>query len=259
MKKTFNDVVLGSEWNESERRNKEKWFQNPNWWALDYAIVFKGKKCLKYSLQWENIIGEPLALPHPDLPNEIDAILVLDRHGLGPSWAKDHAFFFKGNLCWQFSLIEWKVISFPKKISEVFSGLPDKISKINCVFSPYSGGNSKYGKESAYFFKGNEYWKFFFKDWKVSSKSPEKISKGFKGCPNDIDATLQFSPVASGYPWYTKDKVYFFKGDKYYNYDLEKDQMGPEYPRKIGAFDGMPDNVDAILALGNYQLSKRVD
>ncbi|KAM3600855.1 uncharacterized protein V6R79_003762 [Siganus canaliculatus] len=94
---------------------------------------------------------------------------------------------------------------YPKLIQDVWgiSGPIDAaFTRINCQ-----------GK--SYIFKGNEYWRF---DGDVLDEDyPRDISLGFEGVPDNVDATFAVpAPSHSG-----KEKVYFFKGDRYYQYEFK--------------------------------------
>ncbi|KAM4726187.1 vitronectin b [Anableps anableps] len=94
---------------------------------------------------------------------------------------------------------------YPKLIEQVW-GIPGPISaaftRINCQ-----------GK--SYIFKGNQYWRF---DGDILDEDyPRDISIGFEGIPNDVDTAFAVpAPSHRG-----KEKAYFFKGDKYYQYQFK--------------------------------------
>ncbi|KAK5858749.1 hypothetical protein PBY51_002866 [Eleginops maclovinus] len=94
---------------------------------------------------------------------------------------------------------------YPKLIEDVW-GLSGPIdaafTRINCQ-----------GK--SYIFKGNQYWRF---DGDVLDEDyPRDISVGFDGIPDDVDAAFAISaPSHRG-----KEKSYFFKGDKYFQYEFK--------------------------------------
>ncbi|KAM9332987.1 vitronectin b [Pholidichthys leucotaenia] len=94
---------------------------------------------------------------------------------------------------------------YPKFIKDVW-GMPGPISaaftRINCQ-----------GK--TYIFKGRKYWRF---DGDILDEDyPREISVGFDGIPNDVDAA--FAVPAPSHR--SKEKAYFFKGDKYYQYEFK--------------------------------------
>ncbi|XP_036445037.1 vitronectin b isoform X2 [Colossoma macropomum] len=94
---------------------------------------------------------------------------------------------------------------YPKLIKDVWgiSGPIDAaFTRINCQ-----------GK--TYIFKGNKYWRFD-KDV-LDDDYPRDISVGFEKIPDDVDAAFAIpSPGHHG-----KEKVYFFKGDQYYQYEFK--------------------------------------
>lgn len=89
--------------------------------------------------------------------------------------------------------------SYPKAISDGFSGIP---SKIDTAF--VWGGNGK-----IYFFQGAKYWRFDpSRSPPVGLGYPKEISN-WNGVPNNLDAALKYS---NGY-------TYFFKGAKYWRFN----------------------------------------
>ncbi|XP_007259671.2 vitronectin b [Astyanax mexicanus] len=94
---------------------------------------------------------------------------------------------------------------YPKRIKDVWgiSGPIDAaFTRINCQ-----------GK--TYIFKGNKYWRF---DGDVLDEDyPRDISVGFEKIPDDVDAAFAI-PAPSHHG---KEKVYFFKGDRYYQYEFK--------------------------------------
>lgn len=97
-------------------------------------------------------------------------------------------------------------LGYPKLIKEVW-GIEGPIdaafTRINCE-----------GK--TYIFKGSLYWRF--NDGVLDPKFPRNISEGFEGIPNDVDAAIAL-PAEN---YLTSERVYFFKGKKYWSYDFVK-------------------------------------
>ncbi|KAM8898164.1 vitronectin b isoform 2-T2 [Spinachia spinachia] len=105
-----------------------------------------------------------------------------------------------------FELDETSILpGYPKLIQDVWgiTGPVDAaFTRINCQ-----------GK--SYIFKGKEYWRF---DGDVLDEDyPRNISVGFDGIPDDVDASFAI-PAPS---YLGKEKAYFFKGEKYYQYDFK--------------------------------------
>lgn len=94
---------------------------------------------------------------------------------------------------------------YPKLIQDVW-GIPGPIdaafTRINCQ-----------GK--SYIFKGNQYWRF--EGDVLDEDFPRYISVGFDDIPDNIDAAFAVpAPSHRG-----KEKAYFFKGDKYHQYEFK--------------------------------------
>ncbi|KAM4620962.1 vitronectin b [Polymixia lowei] len=141
----------------------------------------------------------PTSPPHPDaVPcsgRPFDAFLQLKNGSI---------FAFRGD--YFFELDERAVLpGYPKLIKDVWgiSGPIDAaFTRINCQ-----------GK--TYLFKGNKYWRF--DEDGLDDDYPRDISVGFEKVPDDVDAA--FAIPAPGHNG--KEKVYFFKGDQYYQYEFK--------------------------------------
>ncbi|KAF7656783.1 hypothetical protein LDENG_00036310 [Lucifuga dentata] len=105
-----------------------------------------------------------------------------------------------------FELDEKSVLpGYPKLIKDVW-GIPGSIdaafTRINCQ-----------GK--TYIFKGNRYWRF--EGDVLDEDYPRDISVGFDTIPDDVNAAFAVpAPSHRG-----KEKVYFFKGERYYQYEFK--------------------------------------
>ncbi|KAM4627476.1 vitronectin a isoform 2-T2 [Polymixia lowei] len=96
------------------------------------------------------------------------------------------------------------VPGYPKLIKDVWgiSGPIDAaFTRVNCQ-----------GK--TYIFKGNKYWRF--DDGVLDDDYPRDITVGFDKIPDHVDAAFAL-PAPSHHG---KEKVYFFKGDQYYQYEF---------------------------------------
>ncbi|KAJ8367883.1 hypothetical protein SKAU_G00079110 [Synaphobranchus kaupii] len=113
-------------------------------------------------------------------------------------------FAFRGDYFFE---LEDRVVlpGFPKLIKDVW-GIAGPIdaafTRINCQ-----------GK--TYIFKGNKYWRF--DDGVLDEDYPRDISVGFEKIPADVDAA--FAIPATNHVG--KEKVYFFKGNQYYQYEFK--------------------------------------
>ena len=92
-------------------------------------------------------------------------------------------------------------IGYPKRISEEFKGIPDRI---DAAFTWRKNNN-------IYFFKGSKYWRFDYELARAGMRGlgdayPKNIETTWNGIPNNIDAVNTW-----------KDgRTYFFKGDDFY-------------------------------------------
>ncbi|XP_053313062.1 vitronectin [Spea bombifrons] len=94
---------------------------------------------------------------------------------------------------------------YPKLIKDVWGidgPIDSAFTRVNCQ-----------GK--TYLFKGKHYWRFT--DGILDSGYPREISNGFHKIPDDIDAA--FALPANNYQG--KEKVYFFKGNRYWQYEFK--------------------------------------
>jgi len=54
--------------------------------------------------------------------------------------------------------------------------------------------------------------------------------------------------------WPENDKIYFFKGSKYWKFDPDRSHpVDSSYPRPISNWEGIPSNIDAALQYSNGQ------
>ncbi|XP_047463836.1 vitronectin b [Mugil cephalus] len=98
----------------------------------------------------------------------------------------------------------------------VLPGYPKLIQDVWGISGPISAAFTRINCQGkSYIFKGNKYWRF---DGDVLDEDyPRDISVGFEGIPEDIDAAFAVpAPSHRG-----KEKAYFFKGDKYYQYEFK--------------------------------------
>ena len=86
---------------------------------------------------------------------------------------------------------------------------------------------------------------------------PKKITEGWPGLPNDIDAAIYWEATYNTYLVWTDDgwsrveklvspaRTYFFKGSQYWRF--RNGQMDAGYPLDIGDEWGLPDNLDGAF------------
>ncbi|XP_062289022.1 vitronectin b [Scomber scombrus] len=97
----------------------------------------------------------------------------------------------------------------------ILPGYPKLIEDVWGISGPINAAFTRINCQGkTYIFKGNKYWRF---DGDVLDEDyPRNISVGFDGVPDDVDAAFAIpAPSHRG-----KEKVNFFKGDKYYQYEF---------------------------------------
>lgn len=87
-----------------------------------------------------------------------------------------------------------------------------------------------------FIFKGEFYWKFY----NMNLIYFRKISEGFKGVPNNLDAA---------FVWGGNGKTYFIKGEQYWRYTENSVDRG--YPRNLTVWSGLPAHIDAAIKWRN--------
>jgi len=96
-------------------------------------------------------------------------------------------------------------------------------------------------KQNTFVFRGDIYYKL--NDVGVEG-GPRKISDGWSGLPNNLDAA---------FVWRKAEKIYFFKGDQYWRYSSGTGtghKLDSDYPRNISAWPGLPHSIDAAIQWG---------
>lgn len=107
------------------------------------------------------------------------------------------------------------------------------IANIDAAFT-YKNGKT-------YFFKGTKYWRYSGRT--VDGDYPKKISDGFTGIPDHLDAALV---------WGGNGKIYFYKGSKFWRFDpLKRPPVKSTYPKPISNWEGIPNDIDAALQYTN--------
>lgn len=87
-----------------------------------------------------------------------------------------------------------------------------------------------------FIFKGDFYWKFY----NLNLIYVRRISEGFKGVPENVDAS---------FVWGGNGKTYFIKGDQYWRYTENSIDRG--YPRPLSVWSGLPSRIDAAIKWRN--------
>lgn len=142
-------------------------------------------------------------------------------------WKNDkYRYFFVGTNYYRYDMDTDRVSNgFPK--DNALWGLNGQWKRVDAaVYWPNRG---KQGK--VYFFRGNQYRRFDVKDNEMDGGYPKSISEHWKGVPNNIDAAFYAPKPISRENKKRREKVYFFKDDKYWRYDLKRDKVDKGYPK----------------------------
>ncbi|XP_041360430.1 stromelysin-3-like [Gigantopelta aegis] len=87
-----------------------------------------------------------------------------------------------------------------------------------------------------FLFKGENYWKFY----NFRLIYARKISEGFRGVPNNIEAA---------FVWGGNGKTYFIKGNEYWRYSDNK--VDSRYPKPMSVWRGIPNGIDSAFKWKN--------
>ncbi|XP_077994650.1 matrix metalloproteinase-19-like [Glandiceps talaboti] len=118
---------------------------------------------------------------------------------------------------------------YPKKIDDVFPGLPGKVT---AVFTSPS-------TQKTYFFKGRRVWRFT--DHDLDEGYPKRTDDS--GLPRDPSAA---------FVWSGDNKIYIFKGSRYYIWDEYTEKIIPGANRRIRKhWHGLPSKIDAAFKWKN--------
>ncbi len=182
------------------------------------AFFFNGARYSRYKMGYgitgeypRKIKGHWSGWP-TDFNNGIDAATY---------WSPDRkAYFFKGDKCIKFTPGTGVDGGYPKAINSEWIGWPaDFNNGIDAALFYHT-----YNK--AFFFKGDKYIRYA-PGVGVDPGYPKPIKDNWGGLPADFNAGIDAAIF-----WAPKDKVYFFKGDKYCRYTPTVG-MDAGYPRNI--------------------------
>ncbi|KAM4828209.1 macrophage metalloelastase [Thomomys bottae] len=132
----------------------------------------------------------------PSLPASIQAAFEIK--------AQHKVFLFKDDKFWLITNSRPQS-NYPKSIYSL--GFPKSVKKVDAaLFNPL------YYK--AYFFVGNQYWRYDMRRQFMEPAYPKLISTGFPGLENKMDAVFYF-----------KGHYYFFQGPNQFEYDVQRHQI----------------------------------
>jgi len=149
----------------------------------------------------------------------------------------NHTFVFQGDQYWEVTATGLAP-GYPRRITSDWPGLP---TDIEAAFTLQETGFS-------YIFKGSQYWKFReYSDGRkeLQAEYPKMISKGFPGIPE--------TGLDTAFVWGGNNKIYFFQGNQYWKFDIEKtpNVRLDIYPKGIREWWGIESHMDAALQWEN--------
>lgn len=131
---------------------------------------------------------------------------------------------------------------YPKNLKRQWPGLPDHLDA-----ATYAGRSASGRDNKLYLFKGAHYWRWDIVNGRLDKGYPKRIAKGWPGIPDHLDAAVYAGRSASS----RDNKLYFFKGDRYWRWDIERDRLDAGYPKRIAAaWPGIPDNLTGAVYAG---------
>ncbi|MBT5229684.1 MAG: hypothetical protein HOM11_05350 [Methylococcales bacterium] len=122
--------------------------------------------------------------------------------------------------------------NYPQKIEHHLKGTPNHIDA-----AVYTGINNPTRPNKILFFKGQLYWQWDIASKKMDLEYPKLISMDWKGLPDRLDAAA-YAPYEHSQ---RSNKMYFFKSNQYWRWDIAKQKMDDGYPKRIGqGWNGLP-------------------
>ena len=108
----------------------------------------------------------------------------------------------------------------------------------------YAGYSDSSRDNKMYLFDGTKYVRWSSASDTMDSGYPKQIHGPWPGVPNDLDAAI-YAGYSSGS---FNNKLYFFKGDQYWRWNIETDKMSDGYPKLIkSGWPGIPNHLDAAV------------
>ncbi|GAC20450.1 hemopexin repeat-containing protein [Paraglaciecola arctica] len=158
----------------------------------------------------------------PGVPGNLDASLYA---GYSSGAFNNKIYLFKNKQYWRWNLETRKLDSgYPKLIQNGWPGLPDNIDA--AVYGGYSASSRN---NKLYFFKGAYYYRWDIEKDVLDAGYPKLISANWPGLPNGLDMA-----VYAGVSTQDRDnKLYFFKGNRYWRWNVEAGRVDANYPLSV--------------------------
>lgn len=148
-----------------------------------------------------------------------------DARGLASFSAGGTGYLFRGGDYYRYDIAADRVASgYPQPIAANWPGLDRFAGGARDLDAAFEAGNGK-----AYFFKGASYLRYDLAARSVDPGYPKPIAgqwpglEKFSGGARDIEAAFYFS----------RTRMYFFKGDQYIRYNLDSDRADDYYPANL--------------------------
>jgi hypothetical protein len=183
------------------------------------CYIFKGDSYVKYDWNADRALpGYPkkIAGNWPGMP--ADFCFDLDAAINGQGAFAGNCYFFKGDSYVKFSWTDDRAFSdCPKKVAGNWPGLP---SGFEGHFDAAMNGNGNFAGK-CYFFKGDSYISFDWRNDRADAGYPRKIADGWHMLPDPFKTGL--NATVEGYGPFA-GKGYMFKGKDYVRYDWAADR-----------------------------------
>ncbi|KAM8961366.1 matrix metalloproteinase-25 [Pelodytes ibericus] len=142
---------------------------------------------------------------------------------------RGEVFFFKNKFFWRVQASGQLISLSPAHLSRFWLGLPHDLPRIDAVYE-------RTNDSRIVFISGDLYW--VFQDTKVLPGYPRPLS----------DFGLGTDGVDGAFVWSHNRKTYFFRGKNFWRFNDQTSQPDPGYPRDIGMWQGLTQDVDDIIS-----------
>ncbi|XP_015908910.2 matrix metalloproteinase-17 [Parasteatoda tepidariorum] len=150
----------------------------------------------------------------------IDAISVIRRE----------VFVFKGKHFWRLDMNKTLRSGYPVAIDRFWHDLPADIQQVDALYE-------RPGDTKIVFFSGKLYWLF----------QANRLEPGYPKPLTDLGLPPDLERIDAAIVWGHNGKTYLFSGKEYWKLDESEGRVELDYPRKISAWRGVPQNVDAAF------------
>lgn len=166
---------------------------------------------------------------------------------------KGRVHIFKREYVWQLDNNLRIENGYPRKIKDIFIGLPDYVTHIDAIYERsvdgyitlFHGKCLKIYFELSFIYKlilGCEYWTYN-QDMVLLSSSKLITDFGF-------DTTI--SKIDAAFVWNKNNYTYIFAGTIFLRYEESTKSTSADYPQKISdRWRGIPNNIDAVTCFPN--------